>query len=95
MAASTTDVLIRPEDGWTLVATDPTYLLITPHVKRQWFVAVTAGSAPASTLVGAAMRGGDDRFTFETGALTGTVYVRVPNPVDQVNRGMMFGVIKA
>lgn len=95
MAASTTDVLVRPEDGWKLVATDPAYLLITPHANRQWFVAVTAGTAPASTLVGCAMRGYGDKFTFETGALTGTVYVRVPAPVDQVNRGMMFGVITA
>ena len=95
MAASTTDILIRPEDGWTLVAANPAYLLITPHVNRQWFVAVTDGTAPASTLIGAAMRGHDDRFTFETGLLSGSVYVRVPNPVDQVNRGMMFGVIQA
>lgn len=93
MAASTTDILIRPEDGWTLVATNPGYLLITPHTNRPWFVAVTPGTAPAADLVGAAMRGYDDKFTFETGSITGTVYVRVPTPVDQANRGMMFGVI--
>lgn len=95
MPASTTDVIIRPTDGWTLVATNPSYLLVTPHENRQWFVAVTAGSAPAANLIGAAMRGGDDRFTFETGALTGTVYVRVKEPVDNTGRGMMFGIIKA
>lgn len=95
MPATTEDIRVRPEDGWTLVATDPAYLLVTPHANRQWFVAVTAGGAPASTLVGAAMRGADDRFTFETGALTGSVYIRVPQPADQTGRGMMFGVIKA
>lgn len=95
MAASTTDILVRPEDGWTLVATDPAYLLITPHANRQWFVAVTAGTAPASTLIGANMRGGDDRMSFQTGAITGTVYVRVKEPTDNYTRGMMFGVIKA
>lgn len=95
MAVSTTDIKIRPEDGWTLVATNPTYLLITPHTNRPWFVAVTPGTAPAASLVGASMRGISDRFTFETGALTGTVYVRAPTPVDSANKGMMFGVIVA
>lgn len=95
MPATTTDILVKPTDGWTLVATNPAYLLVTPHENRQWFVAVTAGTAPASTLIGAAMRGQDDRFTFETGALTGTVYIRVKEPADQTGRGMMFGIISA
>lgn len=95
MPATTEDIRVRPEDGWTLIATDPAYLLVTPHSNHQWFVAVTAGAPPAASLIGAAMRGDGERLTFETGALTGSVYIRVPQPADQTGRGMMFGVIKA
>lgn len=98
MAFATTDLLIRPEDGWVLAATNPTWLLIKPEAFHPWWVAVTAGGPPADGVIGVAMgRGNDHRrepFFFES-AITGEVYIRVRNPVasEPVTQKTRFGVI--
>lgn len=98
MAVATNDVYIRPEDGWTLVATSPTYLNIRPTVFQPWWVAVTAGGAPATGLIGQQFgRGGEavrEPFVLPDG-ITGEVYIRVADPAADrpVNQQTHFGVI--
>lgn len=46
MAVATTDYFIQPEDGWTLVATNPVSLLIKPGNALPWWVAITASGVP-------------------------------------------------
>jgi hypothetical protein len=97
MAYATSDLYIRPEDGWVLVATNPTALIIKPDAFHPWWVAITAGTAPADALIGLPMgRGGDNkREPFQTGAITGNVYIRVRNPVasEPASQHARFGII--
>lgn len=83
MATTTTDFNIRPEDGWTLVATAPAYCLIKPAQVHPWWVAVSA-SLPASTLEGLSF-GRDPNLHREQFELpvstTENVYIRVKSPV--------------
>lgn len=44
----TVDFLIRPEDGWVLVASDPSSVIVRPAEYHPWWVAVTDGVAPPS-----------------------------------------------
>lgn len=99
MAVSTVDFNIRPEDGWVLVATNPTYLNVRPDDFAPWWVAVTAGGAPALGLTGQQFgRGGGDNsrqpFILPDG-ITGEVYIRIQDPaaVQPVNQTTHFGVI--
>lgn len=82
MAIATLDFFLRPEDGWVLFATNPTSLLIKPSDFKPWFVAVTTGGAPADDLIGIQM--GKDSYdrdeAFESGSITGEVYVRIMEP---------------
>lgn len=83
MATTTTDFFIRPEDGWTLVATAPNFIQIKPSTFHPWQVAVAA-SLPAATQLG--MSFGKDtshqRAPFECdNAITGNVYIRVNTPI--------------
>lgn len=97
MAVATLDFLISPTDGWTLIATNPTSLLIKPAIFHPWFVAVTAAGAPAATLTGVLMGidSNDRDESFESGAITGEVYVRIMTPPDSVTGSeMRFGVIR-
>lgn len=48
MAAASINYTIDPEDGWTLVATNPAYLFVKPQVYEPWHVCITAGSAPVA-----------------------------------------------
>lgn len=48
MAIETVDFLISPNDDWTLVATNPDYLLIRPSVRFPWRLAVTTSGAPVA-----------------------------------------------
>lgn len=80
---ATTDYFIRPEDGWTLVATAPTYCQIKPGNYHPWWVAVAA-STPAASHIG--MPFGADpqnhREGFELPATTAAnVYIRVQTPL--------------
>lgn len=98
MAVSTVDFNIRPEDGWVLVATNPTYLNVRPSNFSPWWVAVTAGGVPASGVVGQQYgRGGEatrEPFVLPDG-ITGEVYIRIQDPaaVQPVNQTTHFGVI--
>jgi len=83
MATYTTDFLIRPEDGWTLVATNPSQLVIKAAVFHPWWVAITDTGTPAATVVGVPMGRDPSRrleeYVLENGA-TGLVYVRIATP---------------
>jgi len=98
MAVATNDVYIRPEDGWVLVATSPTYLNIRPDNFQPWWVAVTAAGAPAAGIIGQQYgRGGEaarEPFILPDG-ITGEVYIRVNDPAGDrpVNQQTRFGVI--
>lgn len=98
MAVSTTDLYVRPEDGWVLVATDPVSLLIKPQAFHPWWVAITASGAPAATLVGVPMgRDNSNRLaSFETGEITGEVYIRIKEPASRepTDAELHFAVIK-
>lgn len=96
MAFTTTDFVVKPSDGWVLVATDPAFLFVKPSGLHAWFIAVTSsGSAPVDGVTGVPMgRGGDGRHDpFQAASITGGVYVRVPAPVDAAGTGLHFGVI--
>lgn len=97
MAVATLDFLIAPADGWTLIATNPTSLLIKPAIFHPWWLAVTAAGAPAASLIGVAM--GNDSYDrdepFESGAITGEVYIRITTPPESVTGSKMrFAVIR-
>jgi hypothetical protein len=83
MAVSTLDFRISPKDGWTLVATNPSFLHIRPTNARKWRLALTAAGAPAATLQGLqfnqSMYQGRDDFRLDS-ALTAEVYIRVDEP---------------
>lgn len=51
MAYETFDLYVRPDDGWVLVATDPTDLLLRPENHHPWFLAVTPGTVPNTTSI--------------------------------------------
>jgi hypothetical protein len=97
MAISTIDLNISPDDGWVQVAVNPTSLLIKPRTFHNWWVAVTASGAPAASLLGVPM--GNDAYDrdepFESGQITGEVYIRITTPPDSVVGSKMgFGVIR-
>lgn len=97
MPITTTDVYVRPEDGWVEVAENPVSLLIKPEGFQAWFLAVTDGSDPADGLIGVQMgRGGDNlRESFQTGEITGKVFLRVRDaPASTPSAQLRFGVVK-
>jgi hypothetical protein len=97
MAVATLDFYLRPEDGWTLVATNPATLLIKPDAFHPWWVAVTAAGAPVATILGVPMgKNSNDRLeTFESSAITGEVYIRImAPPVSSPASKMHFGVVR-
>ncbi len=97
MAIETLDFWIGPADGWTLVATNPISLLVKPDAFHPWWVAVTAAGDPDAGLIGIPMgRDSYDRDEpFESGAITGEVYVRITTPPDSVvGSKMRFGVLR-
>ena len=49
----TLDFYVSPQDGWTLVATNPTYLKIKPDFNIPWAIAATTSGAPDTTGVAA------------------------------------------
>lgn len=98
MAVATTDFYIRPEDDWVLVATDPTFLNVRPSGFHPWWVAVTAGGAPAGTVEGQQFGRGSEavREPFVLpGGITGEVYIRIKDPVAArpTDQKAHFGVI--
>lgn len=98
MAFDTTDLYIRPEDGWVLVATNPAYLMIKPENFHPWWVAVTAAGAPAAGVIGASMgRDSENRLeAFEiTGIAAGEVYIMVRDPIasQPINQKARFAII--
>lgn len=99
MAVSTVDFNIRPEDGWVLVATNPTYLNVRPDNFQPWWVAVTAAGTPADSLTGQQFgRGGEamrEPLILPDG-ITGLVYIRVKDPAAArpINQKTHFGVIR-
>jgi hypothetical protein len=98
MAVATLDFAIRPEDGWVLVATNPTLLKVRPVEHHPYWIACTAAGVPAAALEGLKYgRGGDaQRENFElNAAFTGLVYVRVKEPPNSAPSSYMhFGVIR-
>jgi hypothetical protein len=100
MAFTTTDVLIRPEDGWVEVASNYATLYIRPAQFQPWFLAVNDGAAPPSNdLVGAQFgRGADNaREVYETAvANTGKAWIRVMQPsASDPGAKSRFAVIKS
>lgn len=93
MTTFTTDFQIRPEDGWTLVATNPAQLEIKPAVYHPWWVAIVDSGVPAVTLIGFPM-GRDPSNRNETfflpNGVTGLVYVRIATPTDSNTVEKMF-----
>ena len=97
MAIATLDFAIRPEDGWVLVATNPTYFKLRPVEHHPYWIAVTAAGVPAASLEGLKYgRGGDAaRVDFDIVDLTGLVYVRVKEPPNSAPSSQMhFGVLR-
>lgn len=97
MAIQTLDFRVSPDDGWVLVATNPAALLIKPDAFHPWWVAVTAAGTPPADLIGIPMgKDGYDRDEpFESGAITGEVYIRIQTPPDSVEGSKMrFGVLR-
>lgn len=88
MAVSTVDFFLRPEDGWTLIATNPTKLLAKTGNLHPWWVAITTAGAPPTS---ASRATGTLTFTgnavaAETVTIDGVVYTwraapAVPNEV--------------
>jgi hypothetical protein len=98
MAVSTVDFEIRPEDGWTLVATNPTLLIVRPVEHRPYWIAATVTGAPAAGIEGLKYgRGGDafrENFTL-TAAFTGEIYIRTKEPPNSApSSHAHFGVIR-
>jgi hypothetical protein len=77
MHISTLSFNLNPDDDWTLVATNPTYLFIQPAIATPWRVAATASGVPLApvaatgtiTLGGA----GTDQDTVTIGSTTFTL----------------------
>lgn len=103
MAVATTDTLINPKDGWTLLATAPTApIRIKPHsTNRAWFLAI-AGSLPPSTLSGlpfgrGSASGQDDEF-ISSANIAENIYVRVPSSsgadAEAADAGIVFSMFK-
>lgn len=97
MATTTTDFNIRPEDGWTLVATAPLYVKIKPGQFLPWWVCVSAAT-PGPTVEGLCY--GKDpqmhREEFELPvATTENVYIRIKDPVtrEPTNATAKFSVL--
>lgn len=96
MAVATTDYFITPDDGWTLVATNPVSLLIKPGIHHPWWVAVIASGTPSNDLIGVAMGrdSGRTRESFEADSITGLVFVRIKTPpASTPGSAMQFGVV--
>jgi hypothetical protein len=97
MALQTVDVLVSADDGWVEVASNPASLIIKPDGVHPWWIAVTSGAAPAAGLEGLPMgRGGEGlRESFQSGVITGKVFVRIRTPPASVpGSKLRFGVIK-
>lgn len=106
MAVATTQVLVRPEEGWKLAATAPSIIcIIKPNTYNRWFYAL-AGSTPAATVNGIPMgvdKRQDNELQIVGAALTGiNVYVRVAeamshympyDPSDKTKGATTFNVV--
>lgn len=75
MASSTTDIVIAPGAGWTLVAQSPGFLSIRGQANKDWFISFvgSGAGAPAASLIGEKITGG---FYQVQEPITGDVYVR-------------------
>lgn len=93
MAFSTQSFSVGTEDGWVLVATNPTYLYIRPDVMAPWALYVGTG-APAATDEGVHFKPGQrDSSDYEKdGATTAVFYVRNLSPAGKTP--LRFGVIR-
>lgn len=101
MAVSTVDVRITPDDGWVLIATNPSFLIVRPSVFHPWYLAMTASGAPATGIEGVFM--GTDRANAYReavivpplgSALAAQVYIRITDPPNSSpGSAMHFGVI--
>lgn len=83
MAASTTDILVDPAAGWTLVATAPAApIRLKPHsTGRAWFLAIAAATPPDSLRglpMGRFSGSGEDNHFVSDAAIAQNIYVRVP-----------------
>jgi hypothetical protein len=75
MTISTTDYWLRPEDGWTLVATNPTMLVIKPDAFHPWWVAATVSGAPnAAVAASQVLTLSGNAVAAETVTIDGVVY---------------------
>lgn len=103
MAITTTDVLVKPEDNWKLIATAPAGpVLIKPHsTGRSWFLAIAA-SLPAADLMGVPMgrssASGEDNNFRSDADIAENIYIRVPQSSiasqPAVDNGLYFSLIK-
>lgn len=98
MPISTQSLDIHPDDGWTLVATNPTYLFIQPSVATPWRLAVTASGVPLTTtgnLVFKQDEFGGKSFTYQVAtAGTALFYIKADRPRGLVNGHINFGVLR-
>lgn len=99
MPVSTIDVAIRPEDGWVLVATNPSKIVIRPFIVHPWRMAISAG-LPANTLRGVPFNNdrNDSKRGFEMflpAAITGEVYIRIDTPPSSTSSSTAgFGIFR-
>ena len=81
MASVTSDVYLKPEDGWKLIATDPATIFLRPSSFVPWQLAISA-AAPADGIKGIPLGRNKDPFNFFRSdvAITGGVYIKIDQP---------------
>lgn len=83
MASVTSDIYLKPEDGWKLIATDPATIFLRPSNFVPWQLAISA-AAPAAGIKGIGLGRNKDPFNFFRSdvAITGGVYIRIMDPLN-------------
>lgn len=83
MASVTSDIYLKPEDGWKLIATDPATILLRPSNFAPWQLAISA-AAPAAGIKGVGFGRNKSPFNFFRSdvAITGNVYIKMDQPLN-------------
>lgn len=81
MAFETLEFRVTTQDGWVLIATNPSYLYVRPATNFPWAIAITASGEPTAPGVSFKPTSQQNGQDFElTSAITGEVYVRANRP---------------